>query len=205
MIKIKPVTHRIDAPAIFVSGVDPAWDLERIQSERAAWIALALEEKRHAYQYPTDPEQAALVRESMTLTKEEAAAAVARSPVERYFAGKTRCQLAAADWSADGKPSCARDFLKAKPAEFGLRRLDYRSYNEIAETLQTRARLIEACRYGLRSITADGYSWAAKGDELIGEDRLNDLHAANPALLPEIGAAVLALSRPLDPEAELPH
>ncbi len=206
MIKIKPATHRIDGPAVYVSSIDPAWDLDHVRSEREAWVALALEEKRNAYQYPADPEQAALMRESMALTKEEVAAAVARSPVERFFAGKTRYQLDAADWSADGKPCCARDFLKAKPAEFGLRRLGYRAYNEIAElTRMTRGRLIEACRLGVRSITADGYTWTAKGDEVLGEDQLNDLHATNPELLPEIGGAVLALSRPLDPESELPR
>jgi hypothetical protein len=205
MIKIKPPTHKIDGAAVFVSSTDSAWDLDRIKAEREAWCARALDEKRSAFSYPADPEQAALVRDSMALSSDEIKAAIARSCVERYFAGRTRYQLGADDWGADGKPATARGFLMGKPAEFGLRRLDYRAYSEVAETQQTRARLIEACRLGLRSITADGYSWTVKGDEVAGDEQLNALHEANPNLLPEIGAAVLALSRPLDPEAEGPR
>lgn len=189
MIKLRPPQHRIDGAALYASSTDSAWDLDKVRAERVAWVDRAREEKLAS-------------GDEQPLTAEEIAAAVARSPVERFFAGKTRYQIGADDWGADGKPTTARDFLKGKPAEFGLRRLGFRAYNEIAEEAKTRARLIEACRLGLRSINADGYSWTAKADEVASDEQLDALHEANPALLVEIGAAVLALSRPLDPESE---
>ena len=190
MIKIKPPTHRIDGVAVFISQLDSAWDLERLTAEREANVADAVKAKA-----------------PYLITAEERAAAVARSPVERYYAGKTRYQLGAADWTADGKPGCARDFLKPgeRPAEFGLRRLGYRAYCAVSAGENIRARLIESARLGLCSITADGYTWQAIGDALAGDNQLEALHEANPSLLHEIGAAVLNLSRPLDDEAELPR
>lgn len=204
MLKLKPPTHTIDGLAIYIAAHDPAWDFERIAAEREAWNARALAEKQDAYTYP---EQAALVRATLALSPAEQAAALARAPVERYYAGKTRLQPDAPDWAADGSPTTARAFLKAgeKPAEFGLRRLGFRAFQEIVETENPRARLIEACRLGLRSITADGYRWRAAGDEPAGDEQIEVLHNASPALVTEIGTAVLLLSRSLDPEAEGPR
>lgn len=201
MIRIKPPTHKIDGVAVFVSQHDGAWDLARVTAEREAQIARALEAKRKALG-GSEEEQAATA-----LTAAERADAVARSPVERYYAGRTRYQLDAADWTADSKPCTVRDFMRPgeRPAEFGLRRLGYRAYQEVATIENGRARLIEAARLGLRSITADGYAWQAHVEEAAGEDQLEALHAARPSLLEEIGAAVLSLSRPLDDEAELPR
>jgi len=195
MLKIKPPTHNIDGLAVYVSSTDPAWDFERLATERDAQVARALAEKQTVMDLPLD------------LTHAEMAAAIARAPVERYYAGKTRVQLDAPDWAADGSPTTARAYLKPgeKPAEFGLRRLGYRAYQEICETENPRARLIEAARLGLRSIKADGYSWRATGDEPAGDEQIEALHGASPALVTEIGGAVLLLSRPLDNEAETPR
>ncbi len=198
MLKLKPPTHTIDGLAVFISSTDPAWDLPRIEAERAAFVRVA-----------EDAAQAEVTdgRRVHPLTKAESEAAAARAPVERYYAGLTRFQLDAPDWAADGSPTTARAFLKPgeKPAEFGLRRLGHRAYQEVVETEHPRARLVEACRLGLRSIKADGYSWRAKDDEPAGDEQLEALHGASPALVTEIGGAVLALSRPLDPEAETPR
>lgn len=207
MLKLKPPTHTVDGLAAFISATDPAWDFERLAAERDAQVARALAEKQDAYTYPADPEQADLVRATLALSPAEQAAALARAPVERYYAGKTRLQPDAPDWAADGSPTTARAYLRAgeKPAEFGLRRLGFRAFQEIVETENPRARLIEACRLGLRSITADGYRWRAAGDEPAGDEQIEVLHNASPALVTEIGGAVLLLSRSLDPEAEGPR
>lgn len=199
MLKIKPPTHAIDGLAVFISATDPAWDFERLAAERDAQVARALAERRDAA-----PE---VERDAVELTPTERTAAVARAPVERYYAGATRYQPGAPDWAADGSPSTARAFLRAgeKPAEFGLRRLGFRAFQEIVETENPRARLIEACRLGLRSIKADGYTWKATGDEPAGDEQLEALHGASPALVTEIGGAVMLLSRPLDHEAETPR
>lgn len=207
MLKLKPPTHTVDGLAVFISATDPAWDFERLTAERDAQVARALAEKQDAHPYPDDAERAALIRASLALSPAEQAVAVARAPVERYYAGKTRLQPDAPDWAADGSPTTARAFLKAgeKPAEFGLRRLGFRAYQEIVEIENPRARLIEACRLGLRSIKADGYSWRPSSDEPAGDEQIEVLHNASPALVTEIGAAVSMLSRPLDPEAEGPR
>ena len=199
MIKLKPPTHAIDGLAVFVASTDPVWDLDRTVAEAHAQVNRALVDKQKTVAGPD-----AITAE---LTAAERVAAIARAPVERYYAGKTRFQLDAPDWAADGSPTTARNYLKAgeKPAEFGLRRLSFRAYQEIVEIENPRARLIEACRLGLRSITADGYRWRATGDGPAGDEQIEALHEANPALVTEIGGAVLLLSRPLDPEAEGPR
>ena len=86
MLKIKPPTHAIDGLAVFISATDPAWDFERLAAERDAQVARALAEKQDAYTYPADSEQAALVRATLALSPAEQSAAVARAPVERYYA-----------------------------------------------------------------------------------------------------------------------
>lgn len=202
MLIIKPPTHTIDGLAVFISSTDPAWDIDRLKAERDAHVAAALTEKRSAH-----PERDAAFLEALDLHITERAAAIARAPVERYYAGKTRLQPDAPDWAADGSPTTARAYLKPgeRPAEFGLRRLGFRAYQEIGEINNPRARLLEACRLGLRSITADGYRWRATGDGPAGDEQIEALHEANPALVTEIGGAVLLLSRPLDPESEGPR
>ena len=189
MIKLKPPTHAIDGLAVFISSHDPAWDFERIAAERQARI-----------------EQVAgpFVREERSV---EVARAVALSPVERYYAGKTRYQPDAPEWGADGKPTTARAYLRdgERPAEFGLRRLGFRAFQEVAALDEPRARLVEACRLGLRSITADGHRWRATGDGPAPDEQIEVLHTARPDLVTEIGAAVILLSRALDSEAETPR
>jgi len=198
MLKLKPPTHAIDGLALFVSSTDPAWDIPRIEAEREAFVRQVVDAAQA---------KVTVASNDPPITAAERAAAVARSPVERYYAGKTRYQLDAPDWGADGKPTTARAWLKPgeKPAEFGIRRLGFRAFQEVLEIENSRARLIEACRLGLRSIVADGYKWKAIDDAPAGDEQLEALHEASPALVIEIGGAVLALSRPLDSEAETPR
>jgi hypothetical protein len=214
MLKIKPPTHKIDGPAVYVSYRDDAWDMPRVEAERDAQRARVLDEVRakaeadYRAKHPAaSDEDVAAVRDACVLTVDERDVADTRSPVARYFAGKTRYQLAAPDWDASGAPCCARDFLRpgATPTEFSLARLDWRSYQACVEIENTRARLLEAARLGLRGVKAEGYRWTAKPGETAGDEQLEALHGADPSLPVEIGAAVLMLSRPLDPESELPH
>ena len=183
MLKISPPTHQADAAhVLYVSALDGAWDIERITADREKRLARA--------DKGADPSDA-----------------VAACPVVQYHAGKTRGQIDAPAWDADGKPCSAGSFLRegVKPSTFGLRRLGYRAFGEVLGIVEPRARLVAAARLGLRSIDADGYTWAAAGDALATDEQLEALHAANPALLTEIGGAVLALSRPLDNETETPR
>jgi hypothetical protein len=217
MLKIKPPTHKIDGAAVYVSARDDAWNMPRVEAERDAQRARALEEVRakaeaeYRAKHPAaSDEDVAAVRDACVLSLDEREAADARSPVARYFDGKTRYQLSAPDWDASGAPCCARDFLRpgATPAEFSLARLDWRSYYACLETETTQGRLLrllEAARLGLRGVKAEGYRWAAKPGETAGDEQIEALYQADPSLLVDIGAAVLMLSRPLDPDSELPR
>ena len=214
MIRLKPPTHRIDAPATYIALGDPAWNTAKIEADLAAYEAAALaavQDKAVEVYVAANPDrevteaELAEVRAGCVLTEDEREKACAAHPRARYYAGKTRFQPNAPDWGPDGKPASVRDYLSGTPAEFVLRRCDFRTFQEVTEITNWRARLVEACRVGLRAIRAEGYSWAAKGDERATDEQLEVLHAADPALVVELGVAVLTLCRPLDPEAELPR
>lgn len=214
MIKLKPPTHKIDAPGTYIARGDTAWNTAKIEADLAAYEAAALAavqdqavEAHIAASAGREVTEAELaeVRAGCVLKEDERSKACASHPWLRYHAGKTRYQPNAPDWGLDGKPCTVRDYLSGTPAEFVLRRPDFRTFQEVTEISNWRARLIEACRVGLRAIRADGYSWAAKNDERATDEQLEVLHANDPNLVIEIGAAVLTLCRPLDPEAELPR
>lgn len=214
MIKLKPPTHKIDAPATYIARGDPAWDTAKIEADLGAYEAAALaavQDKAVDALVAANPDrevteaERAEVRAGCVLTEDERTKACAGHPWLRYHAGKTRYQPNAPDWGPGGKPCAVRDYLSGVPAEFVLRRPDFRTFQEVVEISNWRARLVEACRVGLRAIRADGYAWAAKGDERATDEQIEVLHSADPNLVIEIGAAVLALCRPLDPEAELPR
>ncbi len=208
MLKLKPPTHKIDAPATYIARGDPAWNIAKVEADLLAYKAAALaavQDKAvetyvaaNAGREVTEAEVAE-VRAGCVLTDEETHKAYAPHPWLRYYAGKTRYQPNAPDWGPDGKPCTVRDYLSGTPAEFVLRRPDYRTYTELTEIPGARAGLVEACRVGLRAIRAEGYSWsAAKPDERATDEQLEALHSADPSLIVEIGRAVLTLCRPLD-------
>jgi len=213
MIKLKPPTHKIDAPSTYIARSDPAWNMEKIETDLAAYEAAALaavQDKAVEAYVAANPDrevteaELAEVRAGCVLTEDERTKACAGHPWLRYHAGKSRYQPNAPDWGPDGKPCTVRDYLSGSPAEFALRRPDFRTFQDVMAVDNWRARLIEACRVGLRAIRAEGYSWTAKGDEHATDDQLEVLHAADPNLVIEIGAAVLTLCRPLD-DAEGKH
>ncbi len=198
MLKIPP-THTIDGNAVYIYSLDPAWDFDKIGEERAARTPSAQRGP------PTGTTEDG--RPFWDTSTEE------HAPVARYFAGKTRYQLDAPARLADGTPCTVRHFLKGKPAEFGLRRLSLRDFTEVADIESTRARLVEACRRGLRAFNSEGFTWyngqgiGSDGKEgpVSCEQAREMLHATDPGLVIEIGAAVMNLCRPLDPETETPR
>lgn len=208
MLRIKPPTHRIDAPGTYISGRDPAWDNAKNDRDMAAFVDNALKAKQDAaeadfraaaHDREVSDEEVATVRAAVELTAGERKAAIERHPVVRYFSGVTRWQPSAPDWGPDGKPTTVRDYLKpgAKATEFQIRRLSLRDFQSVSEIENTRARFLEAARAGLRSIRADGYEWTARGDEWATDAQLEAIHEADPELVPEIGMAVLNMCRAL--------
>jgi hypothetical protein len=208
MLRIKPPTHRIDAPGTYICGRDPAWDNAKNDAHLAAFVERARKEKQdaaeadyragHKDREVTDAE-IETVRAGVELTPAEHKAAIELHPVVRYYSGATRLQPNAPDWGPDGAPITVRDYLKpgSKPTEFQIRRLSLRDFQAICEIDNTRARLLEAARAGLRAIRSEGYEWTARGDEWASDAQLEAIHEADPELVPELGAAVLSLCRPL--------
>lgn len=215
MLKIKPPTHKIDAPAVFVSLTDAAWNNDVYFADMAALEAAALKELQDAAEAKLraanqgrdlSDEEVAAVREGCVLSPVQSHQARSRHPVARYASGKTRWQPDAADWAPDGTPCTVRErYLKGPATEFSLRRLSYTAYQRADELVASSARLTEFARLGLKAIKSADFSWHAKGDENVPDEVMQALHDANVALPLEIGAAVVLLCRPLDEDAELPR
>lgn len=213
-LKIKPPTHRVDAPGVFVSVHDPAWNDALYTADMEALLASALAEKQdaaeaaHLAKHPAaTADEIAALRAACELSTVEQHKAKGRHPVVRYVTGKTRYQLGAADWAPDGQPCTVREryLTQGQACEFTLRRLPFPMYQAADEIVSTGARLTAFARASLRAVKSPDYNWTAAEDETRAPDAvLQVLHEADPALLLEIGQAVISLCRPLD-EAETPR
>lgn len=208
-IKIKPPTHKIDAPGILISALD-AWDYERIEKEELELDAHALEEMQvkaiEEARQKADLSEAEIedIKASCILSEEEQGEARAKHPFRRYHSGKTRYQPDAPDTDPAGKPVTVREYLKEEATEFSVRRLSYQEYQRAHEPVNTVKRFtafLKAALVELRS-PGDGYCWKAKAGELEAPEAvLQAIHDAGPSLLVELGSKVMAYLRPLD-EAE---
>ena len=206
-LKLKPPTHRADAPGVFISAHDTAWDnalyladLQALQGKALAEIQ-RVAEAAHRAEHPeaTDDEIAAL-RAACKLTKAQDAEAIKLHPVIRYMRGVTRWQPDAPDWDPEGKPCTVRGrYLKPGAAEFTLRRLKSDAYYAADEIENTGERLKAFARAGLRGVRAGDWTWAAEDTDTRAPDHVIEaLFSGGPALLLEIGQAVISLCRPLD-------
>ncbi len=203
MLKLRPATHRIDAGGIFIAAGDDSWDNVKLDAEHEARKAKALAEKQDAAVEgkTLSAEEESAIRELVTLTAEEEQAALADSPLARYYSGKTRYQPDAADWDANGEPVKMRDYLSGQPTEFVIRRLGFQEFRDASSIGSPAQILLELTALGLREIRspAGGLQWkAAKGVDRVPDDVLQSLHEADLALISEIGTAVARYNRPLD-------
>jgi hypothetical protein len=212
-LKIKPPTHKADSLGVFVSVNDPAWNDAVYIADMEALVAAALREKQDAAEaayIAAPPNRAALdgvsiaaVRAAVELTPAEHHKAKGLHPVVRYVTGKTRFQIGADDWTPDRKPCTVREryLTEGAACEFTLRRLRHDVYQAADEITSTGARLTAFARASLRAVKSPDYNWTAGADETRApEEVLQVLHDADPALLLEIGTAVIAMCRPLDVE-----
>jgi hypothetical protein len=202
-LKIKPPTHKADALGVFVSVNDPAWNDAVYIADMEALMAASVPAQ--------DAAESALRAKKPDVNEEEVehARAVERHkakgqhPVVRYVTGKTRFQLGAEDWTPDRKPCTVREryLTDGQACEFTLRRLRHDVYQAADEITSTGARLTAFARSSLRAVKSPDYNWTAGADETRApEEVLQVLHDADPALLLEIGTAVIAMCRPLDVE-----
>lgn len=207
----KPPMHKVDGLAVLVLEQDSSWDRAKIAADRLLYEAAALKRAQDAAvqefieanpDRQVAEEELEAVRAARSLTFDETVSACDLSPITRYFAGVTRYQLDAPDWDASGAPTTARAYLTKKPdITFKLRRLSHRQFWEVCSEPSGRLRMVEACAAGLRAIVSDGYNWEG---ERATDDVMELLHATNPMMVLDIGAAVLSLSRPLDEDEKKP-
>ncbi len=212
MIRLKVPTHSVDRGGSLVPQTDDAWDMDLVIADALAAEAQALapmqdaiEAKYRASHNATD-EEIAVLRESCSLSEKQRIAAHATTPYHRYQSGETRYDLDCADTAPDGSTCTVRGryLTKGTPTIFRLRRLPYRDYNAAEELGDTRERLLEFCRLGLRAIDSpDGFKWQSKdGVKRVPEEIMQQLHDADVSLPGAIGTAVILLCRKLS-KAEL--
>jgi hypothetical protein len=201
---LRPPTHVIDAPGVFISAGD-CWDNEKLDAEHQAALAKALRAKQDAVSYAVreaqSPEDDERLRASVELTEDEQTAALAATPFARYYAGRTRYQLDAQDWDAAGEPVTVRQYLTGIPTEFVLRRLHFIDFREASTITIAHKALLEMTTLGLVEIRspAGGLQWKADKDtKRVPEAVLQSIHDAGHGLISEIGTAVLRYNRPLD-------
>ena len=176
---LRPPTHRLDVPGVFVFPHDTAWDLERIDAERAELVEMALATARaeavetaaRAAGISADglsPEARADAEASVVLSEDEREEAAATHPVMRYFRGETRFQLDAPDQGPRG-PASAGSYLRTDATRFLLRRVPYRERARL-ESIYTEpdpvARWIAWAQAGVAGITTgERVEWAATSPE----------------------------------------
>lgn len=161
MLKLhRPPTHKVDAPGVFISIHDDAWDMTRVDAEVAAAHADAVKRRGLIDLDGEEPNLADLR---------------ARHPVGEYFAGTTRYQPDAPAWDLQGKPTTASDYLKpgAQPTRFIFRRVAWREYEQVlASSTIPRIALGEMLRRVLVQIDdpSGALVWTREADKLVVPD-----------------------------------
>lgn len=213
---LRPPTHRVDAPGVFIFATDTAWDSERIGAELEALIAAKLEQiKRDAVEAAArgagvdvadlSPEQRAAAEASCVLTEAEQADARARHPVMRYHAGATRYQPSAPDVGPRG-PACAADYLRpgVDATEFVLRRINYARRAAVELERDLIHRLASYVRAGVSAIRCGGaVLWEARDPaETLPPDWLDALADADGGAAVNLIALAAACKKYSDPPRE---
>lgn len=211
MLKLRPPTHRIDSPGIFISLGD-CWDQQKLDADLAIRKEKALADKadKAIADYlaaskgkALTPEEEQAIRDAVALDEDEETAVLFNSPVSRYYSGKTRYQPDADDWDSSGKPCKVRDFLVGQPTEFIIKRLNFQDYRDASTIVGPAKALLEMATLGLREIRSPpgGLSWkAGKGEDRVPDHILQSLHDANVGLISEIGNAVIRFNSPIGEE-----
>lgn len=201
-----PPTHLIDAPGVYISPSDPAWDHPRCKDELDALKAKGAEAGRAAYlahvgkaeDALTDVEQAELAEAIEAHARVEAG----RHPVLRYVAGLSRYQLDAADWTPEGQPCTAREYLRADatPSTFLLVRPNRRRIRQVEAIDDTWERREAWIRAVVRRIEgpAGVMTWTPASDaDDVPEAVLEAMSSWSPALIRQVADACANYCAPL--------
>lgn len=200
-----PPTHLIDAPGVFISPLDPAWDHARCDAEIAALRTAGGDAGRAAYLARIGKPAPETEAEQMELA--EAVEAGAREhatghPLLRYLAGLSRFQLGAHDWTPEGKSCTAQDYLRpdATPCRFTLVRPGRKRLRAVEAVTDTWERREAWVRAVVRRIEGPegtlAWSPASDADE-VPEPIFEAIAAWSPALLRQVADACAAYCAPL--------
>lgn len=193
--RLRPPTHKADVRGVYISGLDDAWDYERVEREVNAYVERKIAELPEAQR--TEDARARLRDEVLGTPF-----VPPLHPVQRYNAGLTRFQVEAPDWDLEGKPVTAAEYLKidARPARFVFRRLSWQQYESAFSADVGRIKLGELTRMSLVEIQdpRGNFNWridapgALSSEEVVAAlwDSDRDLHV-------DLGRAARLFSAPL--------
>lgn len=229
-----PPTHRADAPGVWVHPSDPHLDRELYEREVQAMEAEGRRERErlgseldHAERLG-DSAAAAQIR--INMAKISDLYAQRAHPLFRYFAGKTRFDVDAAEKMPGGETRRASDYFGPGVRKFTLRRLDRNKWREVqglafsdvagqvvrsgvkcdpwdasglvqADTARQDEGYEKAARYGVVSV--DGLGLDRDKDGLT-DAALDKLHELDPGLIRKLGQASILYSQPLRENEFLP-
>lgn len=206
-LKLKPPTYAADAPGIFISQHDTAWDnalyladMKALQTRALAELQAAVEAEHVAKNPGATAEEIAALRAGCKLSEAHNAEAIRQHPVVRYMRGETRWQPDAPDVDPEGKPCTVRGrYLKPGATEFKIRRLKPEVYHLADATGNSALRLTAFASASLRGVQSVGWTWTAEESETRAPEHvMRALHNFDVSLPLEIGLAVISLCRTPD-------
>lgn len=209
MIRLKPPSHSVDRGGVFIPKSDDAWDRDVMAADSVAVATKALAEYRDTVEAKyranqggreVTAEEVTALRESCFLSEEQLEAAIDTLPFSRYFHCETRYDIDCPDWDGEGKPCtvASRYLTKNKPTKFYLRRLRPSDYHRTEELGDTRERVLEFCRLGLRGIDSDDFTWrVGDSEKKASEDIIQAIQDTDVSLPLQIGYAVIMFCRKL--------
>lgn len=209
MILFKLPSHSVDRGGVFIPKSDDAWDHEVMAADSAVVVAKALAEYRDAVEAKyrakqggreVTSEEITSLRDSCALSEEQIEAAIDTLPFSRYFNCETRYDIDCPDHDGEGKPCtvASRYLTKNKPSKFYLRRLRPSDYHRTEELGDTRERVLEFCRLGLRGIDSGDITWrVGDSEKKAPEDIIQAVQDTDVSLPMLIGYAVIRFCRNL--------
>lgn len=174
----RPPQHRIDATGAFIYRFDPAWDLDRVEREKAVMLELDLDTDEHPFE---------VYHGGKTRFDLEA-------PLPLPCKGE--------DGQKSEKTVRILDYFKAgeKPTTFVLRRLSRQQFDEFSLAVHA-GRYTEgftfAVQMGVRSINNLDDEDFGPVQRTLTKKQLDRLHDVDHELIPAVGKAVMQFSRRL--------
>lgn len=207
---LRPPSHRIDAPGIYIVSDDSVWNLDRIEED-----GKLIESRRESYaEQIAAREKACLeIPKGEWPPKPPEPPGLEDYPVVRYRSGETRFDIEAPmKW--EGEVVRITDWWTDDPTRFFLRQLPIDVYARLADKLTTlTARdsdgvdlhwnelMLTAMRHGIERVENVGWDFQLKHGKVTDETvrKMIDI-AGGWSMVFELGLAVWRYSQPVSPQ-----